>query len=133
MSWTFLSNHSHVLVCIARNPEVLLRDVAGQVGITERAVQRIVSDLEQAGYLTRGRSGRRNHYTIDRTLPLRHPLEAHRTIGALLDGVDPDDSAASGIQPAELHSSESDRGLAGASTTSPVTMTVHTGTVHTGE
>lgn len=89
MSWTFLTNHSHVLICIAHEPELLLRDVAAKVGITERAVQRIVVDLEEGGYLTRVRSGRRNRYEINPALPLRHPIEAHRTIGLLLDLLGP--------------------------------------------
>lgn len=89
MRWTFLTNHSHVLICIAREPEVLLRDVATQVGITERAVQRIVGDLEEAGYLTRVRTGRRNHYQLNPGLPLRHPIEAHRTVGVLLELIGP--------------------------------------------
>ncbi|HEV8583152.1 MAG TPA: winged helix-turn-helix transcriptional regulator [Thermoanaerobaculia bacterium] len=83
--WTFLTNHAHVLFCIARDPEVRLRDVAAQVGITERAVQRIVTDLEAAGYLTVMKEGRRNRYRIHAELPLRHPIEGHRTVGALLD------------------------------------------------
>jgi len=82
--WTFLSNHAHVLVCIALDPTCRLRDVAERVGITERAVQNIVSDLESAGVLSRQRSGRRNTYCLDASLPLRHPLEAHRSVGALL-------------------------------------------------
>ena len=84
-SWTFLSNHTHVLVCLAADPDQTLRDVAAQVGITERAVQRIVSELETAGALTREREGRRNRYRLDRSLPLRHPLEQHRRIGDVLD------------------------------------------------
>jgi predicted transcriptional regulator len=83
--WTFLSNHAHVLLCIAEDPEVRLRDVAVRVGITERAVQKIVSDLEHAGVITRTRDGRRNHYSIDDTRPLRHPIEQHRTVRALID------------------------------------------------
>lgn len=82
--WTFLSNHGHVLVCLARDPEARLRDVALAVGITERAVQKIVSDLEQAGVVERVRDGRRNRYRLFPDRPLRHPIEAHRTIGALL-------------------------------------------------
>jgi hypothetical protein len=82
--WTFLTNHSHVLICLAREPEARLRDVADRVGITERAVQAIVADLEQAGALTRTRQGRRNRYEIHPTIPLRHPVEANRTIAALL-------------------------------------------------
>jgi predicted transcriptional regulator len=83
--WTFLTNHAHVLFCIARDPEVRLRDVAVRVGITERAVQRIVTDLEAAGYLTVSKEGRRNRYRIHPELPLRHPIERHRTVQALLD------------------------------------------------
>jgi hypothetical protein len=82
--WTFLSNHGHVLLCLAAEPEMRLRDVAAHVGITERAVQRIVADLEYAGYLTRQRRGRRNSYRIHSMLRLRHPVEAHRTVGDLL-------------------------------------------------
>jgi DNA-binding MarR family transcriptional regulator len=82
--WTFLSNHAHVYLVIAREPQIRLRDVAKQVGITERAVQRIVADLESDGYLLRERSGRRNHYRLNTKLPLRHAIEAHRTVGDLL-------------------------------------------------
>lgn len=82
--WTFLSNHGHVLVCLARDPEARLRDVAVSVGITERAVQKIVSDLEEAGVVERVRDGRRNRYRLFLEKPLRHPIEAHRSIGALL-------------------------------------------------
>ncbi|AIE85185.1 hypothetical protein [Fimbriimonas ginsengisoli] len=82
--WTFLTNHSHVLICLAGDPFMRMRDVAMKVGITERAVIRIVNDLQAAGALTREREGRRNRYTIDLDLPLRHPVEAHRTIGDLL-------------------------------------------------
>jgi DNA-binding transcriptional ArsR family regulator len=82
--WTFLSNHGHVLICLALDPETRLRDVAASVGITERAVQKIVDDLEEAGIVTRERSGRRNRYRLNVNVPLRHPLESHRTVGALL-------------------------------------------------
>ena len=82
--WTFLSNHGHVLVCLALDPNARLRDVATQVGITERAVQKIVGDLEEAGVLVRQRAGRRNTYHLNVNAPLRHALEAHRTVGALL-------------------------------------------------
>jgi DNA-binding MarR family transcriptional regulator len=84
-AWTFLSNHGHVLLCIAREPEIRLRDVATRVGITERAVQRIVADLEQGGYLSRAREGRRNRYELHPEQPLRHPIEAHRQVKALLE------------------------------------------------
>ena len=83
--WTFLSNHTHVLVCLAADGGLTLREVAAKVGVTERAVQRIVADLEQAGVLERERDGRRNVYRIDGRFPLRHPLEAHCRIGDLLD------------------------------------------------
>jgi DNA-binding MarR family transcriptional regulator len=82
--WTFLTNHSHVLLCLAEDPEARMRDVAERVGITERAVQRIVSELEAAGYLVRTREGRRNHYQVRGDLPLRHPVERHRNLDALI-------------------------------------------------
>jgi DNA-binding MarR family transcriptional regulator len=82
--WTFLSNHAHTLLVIARDPEVRLRDVADLVGITERAVQRIVADLEAAGYLSRERTGRRNRYRLHPDMPLRHAVERHRTVAELM-------------------------------------------------
>jgi DNA-binding MarR family transcriptional regulator len=82
--WTFLSNHAHVLVCLARNPDVRLREVAAAVGITERAVQGIVGDLERGGMIGRRRTGRRNRYFLNLGAPLRHPLEAHCSIRSLL-------------------------------------------------
>ena len=82
--WTFLTNHAHVMLCIADDPDVLLREVAERVGITERAAQRIVAELEAAGYLSHQRVGRRNRYEVHPDLPLRHPLEDHLEIGALL-------------------------------------------------
>jgi hypothetical protein len=83
--WTFLTNHAHVLLCVARDPGVRHRDLAVQVGITERAAQRIVADLVDAGYLTATRDGRRNRYELHRDLPLRHPLERDHRIGEILD------------------------------------------------
>ena len=83
--WTFLSNHAHVLICLARDPEVRLRDVASQIGITERSVMKIVSDLEGEGLLKRHREGRRNYYELHLDQPLRHPIEQHRNVGALVD------------------------------------------------
>jgi predicted transcriptional regulator len=83
--WTFVSNHGHVLVALATDPDLVLREVASEVGITERAVQQIVADLESAGYLTRERVGRRNRYTVHEQLPFRHPLEAGVEVGAFLD------------------------------------------------
>ena len=85
--WTFCSNHAHVLVCLAEDPDIRLRDVATRVGITERAVQRIVADLVEAGYVTRRKRGRVNHYNIHRHQPLRHPIEMHRSVGDLLDSL----------------------------------------------
>ena len=82
--WTFLSNHGHVLVCLARDPDARLRDVAALVGVTERAVQKILADLDAAGVVERRREGRRNRYRMRTDRPLRHPLEAHRTVAALL-------------------------------------------------
>jgi len=84
-SWTFLTNHAHVLLCIARDPGIRLRDVAAEVQITERAAQRIVAELVAAGYISRSREGRRNHYEVHGDLPLRHPLEQRHRIGELLE------------------------------------------------
>lgn len=83
-SWTFLSNHAHVLLCIGVDPSSRLRDVAERVGVTERAVQKIVSELEEVGALTRIREGRRNSYVVHVDCPLRHPIERHQTVGKLL-------------------------------------------------
>lgn len=83
-TWTFLTNHSHVLICLADDSEQRIRDLAAAVGITERAVQRILSDLEQAGAITKIKEGRRNHYEINAHFPLRHPVEAHREVSDIL-------------------------------------------------
>jgi DNA-binding MarR family transcriptional regulator len=83
--WRFLTNHSQVLLCIATNPDVRLRDVADTVGITERAAQRILADLVHAGYVTRLRVGRRNRYLVNRDREMRHPLQAGHDVGSLLD------------------------------------------------
>ena len=91
-SWTFLTNHAHVLLCLAGNPEARMRDVAIRVGVTERAVQRIVSELEEAGYLSHVREGRANVYTVHESLPLRHPVEHHCTIAELIGMVIGDQS-----------------------------------------
>ena len=82
--WTFLSNHAHVLLCVSENSTARLRDIAELVGITERAAQRIVTELEEAGYLDRVREGRRNSYLLNTAMPLRHPLESDHRIGELL-------------------------------------------------
>lgn len=83
-AWTFLTNHSHVLLCLVQDPEARMRDVSEKVGITERAVQRIVSELEAAGYVSRTREGRRNTYEVHGSLPLRHPVEGHQTLNTLI-------------------------------------------------
>ncbi len=82
--WTFLTNHAHVLAVLYSQPGLVLREVAGRVGITERAVQRIVQDLEEEGFIHRERFGRQNRYEVLLDRPLRHPIEAHRKIGDLL-------------------------------------------------
>jgi DNA-binding MarR family transcriptional regulator len=84
-SWTLLTNHGRVLLLISRDPDARLRDLAEAAGITERAAQTIVGDLEEAGYLTRQRSGRRNHYVVHPRQPFRHPAEADHNVGELLD------------------------------------------------
>ncbi|MDX1554722.1 MAG: hypothetical protein R3212_01715 [Xanthomonadales bacterium] len=83
--WTFFSNHGHVLVCLARDADARLRDVAVQVGITERAVQKIVRDLQDEGFLEITKHGRRNRYRINNRKALRHPLQAGCTVGQLLN------------------------------------------------
>ena len=83
--WTFLTNHTHVLLCLFRTPEMTLREVAGLVGITERMVQRIVAELVGAEFLEVTKLGRQNTYKIRLDNALRHPLESHRTIGELLE------------------------------------------------
>lgn len=80
-AWTFLTNHGHVLVCIARNPDVRIAEIADIVGIGERAAHRIVSELVDDGYVVRSKRGRRNSYAVDFTRPLRHSLEAEHSIG----------------------------------------------------
>lgn len=84
-NWTFLTNHAHLLILLARDPRLRIRDLAAGVGITERAAQQIVTDLAEAGYLTRARVGRRNAYAINPGRPFRHPLEAGRDVQSLLD------------------------------------------------
>jgi uncharacterized membrane protein len=82
--WDFLTNHAHVLTCVAGDPGIRLRDIAAAVGITERAAHRIVSELVEEGYLLREREGRRNRYTVVPDRPLRHPLVKEREVGDLL-------------------------------------------------
>jgi DNA-binding IclR family transcriptional regulator len=83
-SWRFVTNHGHVLQCIAEDPTTRLRDIAINVGITERTAAQIVNDLEQAGYLTKTRDGRRNRYQVHSELPLRHSHHRHRTVRELI-------------------------------------------------
>jgi predicted transcriptional regulator len=83
--WRFVTNHTQVLLTIARNPDIRTRDIAQAVGITERAAQRIVADLAESGYVETTRIGRRNQYTINRNATMRHPAQRDRKIGPLLD------------------------------------------------
>ena len=82
--WTFLTNHTHVLICVRRDPFVRTRDIATLVGITERSVQRILTELEEFGVLVREKDGRRNRYSVNADKLLRHPLEHHRSVSDLL-------------------------------------------------
>jgi hypothetical protein len=83
-TWTFLTNHAHVLIALHRDPELRQRDISYAVGITIGAVQRIIDDLETGGYITRTKIGRRNRYQISPKRPLRHPLEAGHLVDELL-------------------------------------------------
>ena len=83
-SWTFLTNHAHVMIAIGRDPELRQRDIAHAVGITVGAVQKIIHDLEEAGYIDHEKVGRRNVYRVNPAQPLRHPLDDHHTVGDLL-------------------------------------------------
>jgi predicted ArsR family transcriptional regulator len=88
-SWTFLTNHAHVLLCIASDPDARLRDVAAAVGITERAAQRIVTELVDDGYLERHRTGRRNSYRVNTNRPLRAPFDDDRRVEELIAALSP--------------------------------------------
>ncbi|MEE4174759.1 MAG: winged helix-turn-helix domain-containing protein [Xanthomonadales bacterium] len=106
--WTLFSNHGHVLVVLSRDPDARLRDVAQIVGITERAVQKIVRDLQNGGFVTVTKHGRRNRYRLRQNQPLRHTLEAHCTVGELLEmvnrhapGLEPEEDAGEEIIAAE--------------------------------
>ena len=83
-NWTYLTNHSHVLVCVWRNPQLTAREISNLVGITERSVQRIIRELTADGVLRVEKDGRKNRYQLDRTRMLRHPLESHRSVADLL-------------------------------------------------
>ena len=87
-NWTFFSNNAHVLVCLTHTPQPTTREIAIQVGITERAVQRIVTRLISAGVVTVKKEGRRNCYELDLNQRLRHPLESHKTIGEFIQLID---------------------------------------------
>lgn len=87
-TWTFLTNHGHVLLCLARGEALTARELGLQIGITERAVQVILADLTDDGYLIKEKVGRRNLYTVNRKGRLRHPLEAHHTIGELITALE---------------------------------------------
>ncbi len=84
-TWTFITNHARVLISIAGNPGVRTRDIAARIGITERATQRIVAELEQAGYISHEKVGRRNHYDLKPDAHLRHPLEHNVEVRHLID------------------------------------------------
>lgn len=101
--WTFLSNHAYVLIELHADPEQVLRQVATKVGITERAVQRIVHELEEEGYLTRERVGRRNRYRLIAGKSLRHPLASRQTIDALVQLMIPGPDQAPIQEPAICH------------------------------
>jgi DNA-binding MarR family transcriptional regulator len=83
-SWTFLSHHAHVLILIANAPDETIDNLATSVGITSRSITSILGDLSEAGYITKTKIGRRNHYEIIADGPLRHPTSAHRTVGDLI-------------------------------------------------
>lgn len=100
-TWTFLTNHAQVLLCLADTPDIRLRDVAQRIGITERATQRILADLVEAGYVTTIRVGRRNRYTVDHEHAMRHTAQMGHEIGVLLTALSPD----------SLDESNSDTGL----------------------
>jgi DNA-binding MarR family transcriptional regulator len=89
--WRFLTNHSQVLLCIARDPDVRMRAIAESVGITERAAQRIVRDLVESGFVKRERVGRRNRYVVDRSVKMRHRAQQDHEIGGLLDLLERDE------------------------------------------
>jgi DNA-binding MarR family transcriptional regulator len=88
-TWTFVTNHTQVLLSIARDRDVRLRDIAQTVGITEHATQRIVADLIEGGYVSRERRGRRNHYSVNPKTKMRHPSQREQDVGTLLDVLQP--------------------------------------------
>jgi DNA-binding transcriptional ArsR family regulator len=90
MPWMLLSNHGHVLLYVDTYPDARLHEIAAAIGITERTAHKIVSDLEDAGYVSRERVGRRSHYTVHHKTPLRHARVVDRVLGDLIDGLEPD-------------------------------------------
>ena len=100
-TWTFLSNHAHVLLCLSAGPDQTLPEIAARVGITTRAVQLILADLIAEGYVERTKAGRRNHYRINPDGRLRHPLEAHHSVGDLIAALGPGLHAMTGATPRE--------------------------------
>jgi predicted ArsR family transcriptional regulator len=102
-TWTFLTNHAQVLLCLAEDPDIRLRDVAERVGITERASQRILAELVEAGYVSTARIGRRNRYTVDREHAMRHSAQLGHEIGSLLEALG---SNAAGITAADAGGSD---------------------------
>jgi len=101
-NWTLFSNHGHVLICLARDSEARLRDVAADVGITERAVQKIVRDLQDGGMVSVTKNGRRNRYRIHKKKSLRHDLEAHCTLNDLVSIINKEDSPDRTITPEKV-------------------------------
>jgi hypothetical protein len=102
--WTFVTSHTQVLLCLAQDPDMRLRDVADRVGITERAAQRIVTDLVEAGYVARTRNGRRNRYTINPTVHMRHDAQQGQPIGPLLETLQTNPQADTTTPPNTKHS-----------------------------
>ena len=88
VGWTFLTNHTHVIIALLREPDILVRELALEVGVMERTILRILGELEEAGVVTKTREGRRNHYEVHLDAPLRHPLEAHCTLRDLVKGLE---------------------------------------------
>ena len=91
-TWTFLTNYSHVLLAISKTPGIKVREIAELVGVTERAVLKIISELSDAGFISIEKIGRENRYSVTSDVPLRHPLEQHRTVSELLEMLSSDDS-----------------------------------------
>ena len=116
--WTFLTNHGRVLLCIARDPGIRLRDIAASLGVTERSAFGIVTDLTEAGYIVKQRDGRRNRYDVQAHLPLREPTSRERTIGDLL-ALLASSSTADAAGPAEAAGTAGTAGTTEPATTEP--------------